>query len=47
MPAVQHYNDFRMANGLHLSDPGAPASPLIATIRTHVLDGASQAWILS
>ena len=47
MPAVQHYNDFRMVNGLHFPDPGAPASPLIATIRTHVLDGASQAWILS
>merc|ERR1712110_505958 len=44
--AVQHYHDFTMANGLHLPDPGAPASPPIASFAARARCSVVGAWIL-
>ena len=44
--AVQHYHDFTMANGLNLPDPGAPASPPIASFAARARCSVVGAWIL-
>ena len=44
--AVQHYHDFTMVNGLHLPDPGAPASPPIASFAARARCSVVGAWIL-